>query len=94
MTKLALLVALAISLTGASAFANSSTSLPAGSFKLAQLDVCVGPNCGDRGRRDRDRHDRDHDRDFRLHHDHGCRDVTVRDHRDDETVVRHMHRCG
>jgi hypothetical protein len=23
----------------------------------------------------------------------GCRDVTIRDHRGDETVVRHIHRC-
>jgi hypothetical protein len=23
----------------------------------------------------------------------GCRDVTIRDHRGDETVVRHVHRC-
>jgi hypothetical protein len=51
---------------------------------LAQIDVQVGPH--------RD-YDRDYDRDRWRHHREGCRDVTVRERRGDETVVRHIHRC-
>jgi hypothetical protein len=51
---------------------------------LAQIDVQVGPQ--------RD-YDRDRDRDRVRHHREGCRDVTVRERRGDETVVRHIHRC-
>ena len=46
---------------------------------LAQLDVRIG---GDR--------DREH---YREHRE-GCRDVTIRERRGDETVVRHIRRCN
>jgi hypothetical protein len=49
---------------------------------LAQLDVRIG---GDRERwRER--------REYREHRE-GCRDVTIRERRGDETVVRHIRRC-
>jgi len=49
---------------------------------LAQLDVRIG---GDHERwRER--------REYREHRE-GCRDVTIRERRGDETVVRHIRRC-
>jgi hypothetical protein len=47
---------------------------------LAQLDVRIG---GDNWRERRE---------YREHRE-GCRDVTIRERRGDETVVRHIHRC-
>lgn len=54
-------------------------------IKLAQLDVRIGE-------RDRD-HDRDREHRYRERHE-GCRDVTIRERRGDEVVVRHIRRCG
>ena len=65
---------------------------------LAQLDLCVGPEC----RRDRERRHYDRD-DWRYRRDHGwrygygargCRDVTIRERRPDgDVVVRRERRC-
>jgi hypothetical protein len=66
---------------------------------LAQLDLCVGPNCRDRDRVYRDRRYYGRDYDSRYHYGDRyyrggpCRDVTVRERRGDELVVRHMRRC-
>jgi hypothetical protein len=57
---------------------------------LAQLDVCVGPDCR-RHERARRYYDRDEDRGYRRG-DH-CRDVTIRQRRGDDVVVRHVRRC-
>ena len=65
---------------------------------LAQLDLCVGPDCRyrDRDRRYYDRYGDDwryrYGRDSRYRGE-GCRDVTVRERRGDEVVVRHIRRC-
>ena len=64
---------------------------------LAQLDVCVGPDCRDRDRVYREREYRyfnryDDDWRYRLG-DRGCRDVTIRERRGDEVVVKHVRRC-
>jgi hypothetical protein len=64
--------------------------------RLAQLDLCVGPNCRDRDRVYRDRRYYDRDDDWRYRHGYrggACRDVTVRERRGDEVVVRHHRRC-
>ncbi len=103
MRKLPVIVAVASALWAFPAFAGQvaapATSEPA--VTLAQFDVCVGPDCRrDRDRRyDRDRYDRTYDRydrerdhDWRYR-DRGCRDVTIRERRGDEVVVRHERRC-
>ncbi len=95
MRKLALVAAAAASLTAIPAWAGS----PVGSqpeATLAQLDLCVGPNCRDRDYRDFRRFDRDYgyDRDYRLRrYGGGCRDVTIRERRFGEVVVRHERHC-
>lgn len=69
---------------------------------LAQLDLCVGPNCRDRDRAYRERRYYDRDDDWRYRHgdnwryyrDGACRDVTVRERRGDEVVVKHVRRCN
>jgi hypothetical protein len=92
MKKLPVIVAAASALWAFPAFAGQvdtqANTEPA--IQLAQFDVCVGPDC--RRDRDRDRYrDRYYDRDFRR--DRGCRDVTIRERRGDEVVVRHVRRC-
>jgi hypothetical protein len=79
--------AAAISLTSLPALAGSPTEQD-GSLVLAGGRLCIGPGC------------RDRDDDWRWRHRHGygfdrggCRDVTVREHRDGETIVRHTRRC-
>ena len=79
---------------------NAIPSSPA--VTLAQLDVCVGPDCRERDRvyRERPYYDRNDD-DWRYrnvenwHYYRGgtCRDVTVRERRGDEDVPRHLRRC-
>ena len=63
---------------------------------LAQLNLCVGPDCRERRYYDR------YDDDWRYRRDHdwryrygarGCRDVTIRERRGDEVVVRRERRC-
>jgi hypothetical protein len=100
MRKLPVIVAAASALWAFPAFAGQVaapvTSEPA--VTLAQFDVCVGPDCRrDRDRRyDRDRYDRAYDRerdhDWRYR-DRGCREVTIRERRGDEVIVRHERRC-
>jgi hypothetical protein len=77
---------------------NAFPSRPA--VTLAQLDVCVGPDC-QRSYRERRNYDRyygyDDDRryrdDWRYRRGDHCRDVTVRERRGDHVVVRHERRC-
>jgi hypothetical protein len=78
---------------------NASSSKP--EVTLAQLDLCVGPDCRDRDRAYRERRYYDRDDDWRYRHrdngryyrDGACHDVTVRERRGDEVVVRHVRRC-
>jgi hypothetical protein len=94
MRKFALVVAAAASLTAIPAWAGSPIGSQSG-ITLAQLDLCVGPNCRDRDR-DFRRFDRDYgyDRDWRLRRgDRGCRDVTIRERRFGEVVIRHERHC-
>ncbi len=82
--------AAAISLVSLPALAGSPAG-PDGSIVLTGAQLCIGPGC-----RDRDRDD-----DWRWRHRHhgygsdreGCREVTVRERRDGEVIVRHMRRC-
>jgi len=97
MRKFALVVAAATSLTAVPAWADSPVGSQPGTT-LAQLDLCVGPNCRDRDRdyRDYRRFDRSYgfDRDWRLRRDdRGCRDVTIRERRFGEVVIRHERHC-
>jgi hypothetical protein len=68
---------------------NGSPSKP--EVRLAQLNVCVGPDCRDRDRVRRER--RYFDRYDERRGDRGCRDVTIRERRGDEVVVKHVRRC-
>ena len=75
-------LAVAIGLTAAPAFAGPAT--PADKpMTLAQVDLCIGPDCG-RGER------RVHRERYR---EEGCREITVRERRGDEVVVKHIRRC-
>lgn len=100
----ALVTAIAIVLSAPPAFAeaggNMLRSKPA--VTLAQLDVCIGPDCPRtyRERRDYDRYYGRYDDDRRYRHDEWryrredhCRDVTVRERRGDDVVVRRERRC-
>lgn len=68
----------------------------------AQLDLCVGPDCRARDqtyreRRYYDRYDDDwrylHGDNWRYYRGGTCRDVTFREQRGGEVVVRHVRRC-
>jgi hypothetical protein len=67
----------------------------------AQFQFCVGPDCGERDRvyRERRYFDR-YDDDWRYRYGsgwrdrrEGCRDVTIRERRGDEIMVRRVRRC-
>ena len=95
MGKLPLIAAVAGALWAFPASAGDVNTKPA--ITLAQLDVCVGPDCRDRGYREHERRyfNRDND-DWRYRRSYGyrgCRDVTIRERRGDEVVVRHVRRC-
>jgi hypothetical protein len=102
MGKLPLIAAVASAMWALPASAgdggNAIPSNPA--ITLAQLNLCVGPDCRDRDR-DRVYRERDRDRryfgrygdDWRYYRGGACRDVTIREHRGDEVVVRHIRRC-
>src|ERR1700726_3232395 len=99
MRNLSAIIAAAISLTAVPAFADVPARAAQPAITLALLDFCVGPDCRYRDDRYRDgryreRFGRDYgyDRDYRRG-DRGCRDVTIRDRRGDEVVVRHERRC-
>ena len=98
MRKFPVIVAAASSLWAFPALAGQAGA-PAASepaVTLAQFDLCVGPDCRYRGYRDH-RYDRayDYDRDYWRYRrdDRRCRDITVRERRGDEVVVRRERRC-
>jgi hypothetical protein len=97
MRKLPVIVAAVSALWALPAFAGElnapASTEPA--VTLAQLDVCVGPDCRrDRERRYYDRYDRERDHDWRYRErERGCRDITIRERRGDEVIVRHERRC-
>jgi hypothetical protein len=105
MRKLALFITIIAGVTCAvPAFAedggNAFPSRPA--VTLAQLDLCIGPDCQGAyrerrhdeyyGRYDDDRRYR-HGDDWRYRREDHCRDVTVRERRGDDVVVRRERRC-
>ncbi|HMA75522.1 MAG TPA: hypothetical protein VKP67_29140 [Xanthobacteraceae bacterium] len=85
MRKLPLIVAAASALWAVPAFAGqvgaAANTEPV--VTPVQLDFCIGPDC---------RRDRYYDREWRYR-DRGCRDVTIRERRGDEVIVRHERRC-
>ena len=100
MGRLPLIAAVASAMWALPAFAedggNPITSKPA--VRLAQLDLCIGPDCRyERKRRYYDRYDDRrryrYDDDWRYRRGDHCRDVTIRERRGDEVVVRHVRRC-
>jgi hypothetical protein len=101
-TTIAALITAIVSVMGAlPAFAgdgsNAVPSRPA--VTPAQFDLCIGPDC----QRDRRYYDRYYGRDDDWRYRHGddwryrrgdrCRDVTVRERRGDDIVVRRERRC-
>jgi len=98
MRKLALITAITSVMGAVPAFAedggNALPSRPA--VTLAQLDVCIGPDCR-RPYRERYYHDDGYygryDGDWRYRRGDHCRDVTVRERRGDDVVVRRERRC-
>jgi len=96
MGKLPLIAAIASAMWALPASAGDVSSKP--EVTLAQLNFCIGPDCRGRDRRYYDRYDDDwryrRDNDWRYRYgERGCRDVTVRERRGDEVVVRHVRRC-
>jgi len=87
MKTFAALLATGVCLMCAPAFAGAPAT-PDEPITLAGARFCVGPGCADR------------DYEWRWRHRHGygwdrggCRDVTVRERRDGEVIVRHTRRC-
>jgi hypothetical protein len=104
MGKLPLITAIASIMWAVPAYAgdDANSALPSNpAVTLAQLDVCVGPDCQrvyrERERRYYDRYDDDwryrYGDDWRYRRGDGCREVTIRERRGDEIVVRRVHRC-
>jgi hypothetical protein len=103
MGKLPLITAVASVMWAVPVFAedggNAIPSKPA--VTLAQFDLCVGPDCQrvyrERERRYYDRYDDDwryrYGEDGRYGRGDRCREVTIRERRGDEIVVRRVHRC-
>ena len=103
MRKLLFIAAVASAMWALPAFAedgrNVIPSKPA--VTLAQLDLCIGPDCQrvyrERERRYYDRYDGDwryrYGDDWRYRRGDRCREVTIRERRGDEIVVRREHRC-
>jgi hypothetical protein len=94
MGKLALIAAVASAMWALPAAAedgsNAIPSKPA--VTLAQLDLCIGPDC--RGYREYERpYYGRYDDDWRYRRGDRCRDVTIREWRGGEYVVRRVHRC-
>ena len=97
MGKLPLIAAVATAMWALPASAGDAGNAPSKpEVTLAQLNFCVGPDCRDRRYYDR------YDDDWRYRRDHdwryrygarGCRDVTIRERRGDEVVVRRERRC-
>jgi hypothetical protein len=103
MGKLPLIAAVASAMWALPASAegesNAIASKPA--VTLAQLDLCIGPDCQrvyrERERRYYGRYDDDwryrYGDDWRYRRGDRCREVTIRERRGDEIVVRREHRC-
>jgi hypothetical protein len=98
MTKLSLFAAVASAiwvLPASAGDGGNATSAP--EVTLAQLNFCIGPDCRDRRYYDRYdddwRYRRDNDWRYRYYGARGCRDVTIRERRGDEIVVRRERRC-
>jgi hypothetical protein len=99
MGKLPLIVTIASAMWALPAFAEGGGNAipPRPAVTLAQLDLCIGPDC--RRERERRYYDRYDDRryrtddDWRYRRGDHCRDVTIRERRGDEVVVRRVHRC-
>jgi hypothetical protein len=100
MTKLSLIAAVASAIWALPASAADEGNAPSKpEVTLAQLNFCVGPDCGYRDERYYDRYYNDwryrRDNDWRYQYGaRGCRDVTIRERRPDgDVVVRRERRC-
>jgi hypothetical protein len=103
-TAIAALITAIVSVMGAlPAFAgDGSNALPfRPAVTPAQFDLCIGPDC-QRPYRERRYYDRYYGRDDDWRYRHGgdwryrrgdCRDVTVRERRGDDVIVRRERRC-
>jgi len=96
MGKMPLIVAVASAMWALPASAgdggNTIPSKP--EVTLAQLDVCVGPDCRERDRVHRERrYFNRYDDDRRYGRGGACRDVTIRERRGGEVVFKHVRRC-
>ena len=101
MRKLPLIAAVASAMWALPAFAEDG-GITKPTATLAQFELCVGPNCSERVYRERERryfnrYDDDwrygYGSDWRYRRGDYCRDVTVRERRGDEDVVRRERRC-
>jgi hypothetical protein len=81
MKPVAYAIAAVACLIAAPSFANTAPAAADRPVTLAQVDVRIGDHERWRERRE-----------YREHRE-GCRDVTIRERRGDETVVRHIRRC-
>ena len=104
MGKLPFIAAVAGAMWALPAFAgDGGSTIPSKSdVTPAQFQFCVGPDCGERDRvyRERRYYGRDdddwryrHGDNWRYYRDGACRDVTIRERRGDEVVIRHQRRC-
>jgi hypothetical protein len=91
MGKLALITAIASVMWALPASAeHGGNTLPSKpGVTLAQLDVCIGPDCRRESER---RYYGRYDDDWRYRRER-CREVTIRERRGDEFVVRRERRC-
>jgi len=82
MRNIAVIVAAAAGIAVVSSFTGISAAKASNEMKLAQVGVEI--------RTDRDRDDRYYER---REHRRDCREVTVRERRGDEVIVRHIQKC-
>jgi hypothetical protein len=79
MVKLSFVAAVASAMWGAGDGGNAIPSKPEVTLAQSQLDLCVGPDC---------RYDN-----WRYYRGGTCRDVTFREERGGEVMIRHVRRC-
>jgi len=100
MARLPLIAAAASAIWALPASAAGGNAIPSKpEATLAQLDRCAGPDCRDRDRYydyyDRYDDDRRYRRgdNWRYYRGGACRDLTFREERGGEVVIRHERRC-
>jgi hypothetical protein len=98
MGKLPLIAAVASALWALPACAGDGGGISSDpAVRLAQFELCIGPDCRDRDRRYHDRDDDDwrngYADDWRYYRGGACRDVAIRERHGNEIVIRHIRRC-